>query len=69
MYCLPVGEQYHSQVSVLHFLNRRPPTDATILLDVLLHGMVDYLFGGFAAQTGRPSGPRALPAVSYRNST
>jgi hypothetical protein len=58
MYCLTVGEQYHPQVSVLHFLNRRPPPQAPILLDLLLHGIVDYSFDPFIPNHGTIS---ALP--------
>jgi hypothetical protein len=61
MHRLAVGKKYNSQISPVHFRNRRPTPDSTVVLNHLAHGICDHMLNPL--QTNRRAirrGPHRL---------
>jgi len=58
MDCAPVRQEDDSQISMIHLFNRRPATDAPILLHKFFRRIVDHSFDPLIADD-RPIG--AMP--------
>jgi len=47
VYGFSVGQQYNAQIPAAHFMNRRPATDAAILLNDFSHSISDRALNSF----------------------